>query len=146
MKYYVILNKNTLTQYGITHKLWLGRLFILQRCEYDKNLILTVRKSNDLSKYDLKLNPLYIHYFSGFALTTDELDYIDYEMSMYPDNEFIQNLKRKYDAKKIRSFLKKYKKHLDIDYVGELVRRCIQSPSLVRESLVQKEFFDTLRD
>lgn len=145
MKYYVILDRNTLTKYGITHKLWLGRLYLIQRREYNKNLILIVQKDNDLSKFDLKLNPLYIHYFSGFALSSNEIEFIDYEMSMCPSDSHIRALKRKYDAKKFQSFLHKYKKELEVGYVGELIRRCISEPSIVSERLNQKEFFESMK-
>lgn len=145
MKYYVILDRSTLTKYGITHKLWLGRLYLAQRREYNKNLIMIVQKDNDLSKFDLKLNQLYIHYFSGFALTSNDIEFIEYELSMCPNDSHLRELKRKYDAKKFQSFIRKYKKELKIGYVGELIHRCITEPSIVSERLNEKEFFDSLK-
>ena len=55
MKLYVILDRSTKTEYGITDKLWLARLFYIQRYKYDNNLILIHRKSN-LAKRSLPYN------------------------------------------------------------------------------------------
>lgn len=142
MKYYIILDKNTFTQSGMTHKLWLGRLFLLQRREFNKNLILTIQKSNELSNYDYINNRLRIHYFSGYALTSEELEYIDYEMSMYPDSEYVKNYLTKYTySKKTIKNAKKYLNGLE-DYKKYLIHNCVRNLSIVKDVLYQKDFLN----
>ena len=76
MRLYIVLDKKSNIKYAITSKRWLARLFYIQRYKINTNLIITHQKSK-LSKSDLQYHDLALHYFSGFALLPDELDYID---------------------------------------------------------------------
>ena len=87
MKKYIILDRYNFTQYGVTTKIWLARLFILQRREYNKNLIYNIQKDTEDNKFKITLNDLNLQYLSGFALTNREIDYINYEIDMISSQE-----------------------------------------------------------
>ena len=75
MRLYVVLDKTSKIEYGVTNKLWLARLFVIQRYDTNKNLTIDCRKSKK-SKHDLIYHDLNLYYFSGFALLYEELQYI----------------------------------------------------------------------
>ena len=76
MEYYVILDRISKREYGITNKLWLARLFCIQRYKVNRNIIYLSRKSKR-SKSDMVYHEKWIRYFSGYALCNYELEYID---------------------------------------------------------------------
>ncbi len=149
MKYYIILNKETLTQYGVTYKLWLARLFILQRRMYDKNLIIKEEKSNKMSKELLKEDSNYIRYFSDFsvALTEDELDLLDFIQLSYTHTHKDEI---KFYKKKFKKSLKKLKKLEEYEEVvvpmvtRDLINQFLSQRALIDEFRQQRNFLKSL--
>ena len=130
MKLYVILDRSTKTEYGITDKLWLARLFYIQRYKYDNNLILIHRKSN-LAKRSLPYNDLYIRYFSGFALVEEEIKYIDYCMTDFG----IDYLRRKYKKKRHMKVIDE----METDLIEQCISDCILRRKFVKDKIYQVE-------
>ncbi|MDY5646991.1 MAG: hypothetical protein SPF22_08315 [Candidatus Onthovivens sp.] len=145
MKKYIVLDRHNFTQYGVTTKLWLVRLFILQRREYNRNLIYKIQKDTEDNKFNIKLNDLNLRYLSGFALTNREIDYINYEIDMISSKEKIEYFKNKYRGKSIQKFLKKYEEEAIPQLIEYLAYKCITDPSHVDNILCQKAFFESLK-
>ena len=145
MKKYIVLDRHNFTQYGVTTKLWLVRLFILQRREYNRNLIYKIQKDTEDNKFNIKLNDLNLRYLSGFALTNREIDYINYEIDMISSKEKIEYFKNKYRGKSIQKFLKKYEEEAIPQLIEYLAYKCITDPSHVDNILYQKAFFESLK-
>ena len=132
LKYYIIQDESFKKKYGITDKLWLAQLFIIQRHEYNKNLTInTIRKDKDI-KFTTKLDDDYIRYFSGFALTNREIQYIQYEMSMYYTKKDLKKLKKKYNTKSVKDFLNKYMK----DFTDIFMLDLIENTSFLQQLLL----------
>ena len=127
MKLYVVLDRSTKTEYGITNKLWLARLYYLQRYRYNKNLLLTHRKSN-LAKHDLHFNDHCIRYFSGFALVDEEIKYLNYCMT----DRGVDYLRKRYKKKRFQKVIDELEK--------ELIEQCI-SDCILRRSQVQDTIY-----
>ena len=144
MKLYVISDSISHSVRGLTSKEWIAMLFLMQRRELNNNLKITIQKSDDNRKFNYKMNDLYINYFSGFALTNLELEYIHYQLSMYPNKESISEFENEYDSKTIRKFLKKYKKKGLSNYFDDFAQRAIYNPSEVQDLVYQKRFFENI--
>ena len=146
LKFYIIQDKSFKKKYGITDKLWLAQLFIIQRHEYNNNLTLqTIRKDKDI-KFSTKLDDDYIRYFSGFALTNGEINYIQYEMSMYYDKKDLKKLKKKYNTASVKEFLEKYMNEFTDTFMLDLIENCLRFSSLVDSSCNESQFFENLKD
>ena len=145
MKKYIILDRYNFTQYGVTTKIWLARLFILQRREYNKNLIYNIQKDTEDNKFKITLNDLNLQYLSGFALTNREINYINYEIDMISSQEKLEYFKNKYSKKSIQKFLKRYEKDIIPQLIEYFAYKCIIDPSHVNSILDQKAFFDSLK-
>ena len=102
MKLYIVLDKISKIKYGITNKIWLARLFIIQRTVINKNLIIECQKSKK-NKHDLIYHDLNLYYFSGFALLYEELQYIrgnifDAGIYYYRDKYKQKSIQKKIDT------------------------------------------------
>lgn len=146
LKYYIIQDKSFKKKYGITDKLWIAQLFMIQRHEYNSNLtIKTIRKDKDI-KFTTKLDDNYIRYFSGFALTNREIQYIQYEMSMYYNKKELKKLKKKYNIKSVKKFLDTYTNEFIDVFMLDLIENCLRFSSLVTSSYDESQFFENLKD
>ena len=146
MKLYVISDSISHSVRGLTSKEWIATLFLLQRRELNNNLKITIQKSDDSLRFSYKMNDLYINYFSGFALTNLEIEYVNYQLSMYPDKQSVIEFENEYNnSETIRKFLKKYKKKGLSSYLDEFARRAILNPSEVQDLVYQKRFFENIK-
>lgn len=149
MKYYVVLNRDTLTQYGVTNKLWLVRLFIIQRREYNRNLILREKKGNDITKEMLMQDPTYIHYFSSCAsaLTNAELELLDYILLTHGhahEDELSFYHKKFRDSKKKLKKLQIYEKVVIPQMIEDLVEKIISQHGDIMQYQQEKNFFENI--
>lgn len=143
LKFYIIQDKSFKKKYGMTDKLWLAQLFIIQRHEYNTNLTInTIRKDKDI-KFSIKLDDDYIRYFSGFALTNKEIKYIKYELSMFYNKKDLKKLKKKYQVKSVNDFIENCNMYIDEVYVN-LIENCLRFSSLVNSSYDELNFFENL--
>lgn len=135
MNGYIIMDGLTLKIYGIAHKRWLMRLFVVQRHDVlNKNLI--IQKSNEIG-LDAQANDNFLHYFSGFALTNREIEFISYQLTV---NKFGHSDNEKIASKKINRILRLYNDKVLPEYVLSLIQTCIHCPAAVDESLSEKYF------
>lgn len=126
MRLYVILDKITNTEYGITNKLWLARLFYLQRHETNRNMIIICRKSK-MRKGDLLYHDLNLYYFSGFALLDDEIQYVNYNIL----DAGIEYYKKKYKKKRFQHTID----HIEKAVINNSIMDCIYRKYVVLDRL-----------
>lgn len=139
MNTYIIIDSQTLKVYGLSNKRWLSRLFYIQRREYNDNLI--IRKNKEPDKFSTRLNDLYLHYFSGFAVTNKELEYMDYQLEISKFGHPPEDIPK---TKKIKRFLKKYYDVILPGYKEWIILEAIVRPALVDELLEQKHFLASI--
>lgn len=127
-------------KYGITDKLWVAELFMIQRHEYTKNLTIDTQKDKKYDKYSITMEENYIRYLSGFALTNKEINFINYEMSMCHD--FNKRLRKKYDSKKISQFID----FIEKEYKVDLIEQCFKNSNEVLTNYDRLSFFENLKE
>ena len=140
LKYYIIRDKMFKNKYGITDKLWVAELFMIQRHEYTKNLTIDTQKDKKYDKYSISMEENYIRYLSGFALTNKEINFINYEMSMCHD--FNKQLRKKYDSKKISQFID----FIEKEYKVDLIEQCFKNSNEVLTNYDRLSFFENLKE
>ena len=126
MKLYIILNRRTKHEYAITNKLWLARLYYMQRYSVNRDMILIRRKSKQ-SKDLVMYNGNWLHYFSDFVMTNDELRYIE---SVVYDAE-IGHLRQKYKKSKFQHILDVVER----DLIDQSIQWCIHRHGEVMDRL-----------
>ena len=126
MRLYVVLDKTSKIEYGVTNKLWLARLFVIQRYDTNKNLTIDCRKSKK-SKHDLIYHDLNLYYFSGFALLYEELQYIHSNIF----DAGIQYYRKKYKQKSIQRKIDTIEKGI----IRSSIHECIYHKCDVTEKL-----------
>ena len=127
MRLYIILDKISKLEYGITDKLWLARLFYIQRYDTNHNLVLIHRKSNRVDRKTLQYNDRSLCYFSGFALLNDEISYI--EQMLFDAG--IGYFRRKYRRKRYQAILDKVEQSI----IDSSIQDCIYRRSDVIDRL-----------
>lgn len=140
LKYYIIRDKMFKNKYGITDKLWVAELFMIQRHEYTKNLTIDTQKDKKYDKYSISMEENYIRYLSGFALTNKEINFINYEMSMCHDSN--KQLRKKYDSKKISQFID----FIEKEYKVDLIEQCFKNSNEVLTNYDRLSFFENLKE
>lgn len=125
MKLYVILDRMSKIEYGITDKLWLARLFYIQRFETNNNLVLVHRKSKNTRM--LLHTDRWIHYFSGFALLNHEIEYINLAIL----DAGIGYYRRKYKRKRQQQMLD----DVEQSVIDRSIQDCIHRKSDVLDRL-----------
>ena len=152
MKYYIILNSNSLTQYGITHKLQLAYLFILERRNYLNNLTLKEEKSNDMTKDKLKSNQKFIHYFSDLdvVLTTEEKEVYDYIINSYVgDKSLLKSYRKRYAKKKFsKELLVKLDEYEEVvipQTKENIITSIISNSGIIEDFKQEKSCFENIR-
>lgn len=118
MKLYVILDRISKIEYGISDKLWLARLFYIQRYDTNHNLVLIHRKSKG-ARYLLTYKDRSIHYFSGHALLSYELEYINLVLL----DTGIGYYRRKYKQRKVQRMLDQIEKSIIASSIADCIHR-----------------------
>ena len=116
MRLYVILDRRTKREYAITNKLWLARLYYMQRYNVTRGRILIRRKSKQ-DKSMLQYNSGWLHYFSGFVLSNDELTYINTVI----DDADLYHMRKKYTKPKFQKMIDS----IENDLITQSINTCI---------------------
>lgn len=126
MRLYVILNRRTKHEYAITNKLWLARLYYMQRFSVNGELIFISRKSKQ-SKSTIIYSGNWLHYFSGYVMSNDELRYINSVL----DDAGVGYLRQKYRKPKFKKIIN----DVEDDLIKRSIHKCIYQNSEVIDRL-----------
>ena len=126
MRLYVVLDKNSKIEYGVTNKIWLAKLFLIQRYDINNNLTIQCRKSKR-DKHDLIYHDLNLYYFSGYALLNDEIQYINSNILDFG----IDYYRKKYSKKMLKSKIDTMEKAI----IASSIHDCIYRKCDVMEKL-----------